>query len=441
MLSKVKPIITALMLLSAVLLGSAAEARTVTIAVVRDGPSVEDALLPLVEEELGRLTDAELIFKQAPEFDAGWDGTRMRSVIENALRDREVDMILGVGALVTQEAAREGLRLTKPFVSTFVQRADIPKLPYSDDDRTLKDNLSLIVIPERVERDLATLQRLVPFERLHVAVDTAEGDYLEELDAVLGEYGRELGFELIAIPVTDDIEQTLGGLGEGVEVVYLTRMPRLSLEMRKSFIDELTARGIPTFSMLGHPDVELGALAALTPDVTQQVVRRVSLNLSRLMRGVPSDELPVLMMVDTKVWINGQTAAAVGYLPGFEARIYARFLHPEALEEQEEPLSLEQAFALAEKGNVSLSIKNADVESAYRSKKRALSPMLPQIVGDISYQAQEPVVASPLLPENLSAVNWTGRSSGWTCCQRRGRPISDSPFPGCSSGLRPTMFA
>jgi len=73
MLSKVKAIVTALMLLSAVLLGSAAEARTVTIAVVRDGPSVEDALLPLVEEELGRLTDAELIFKQAPEFDAGWD--------------------------------------------------------------------------------------------------------------------------------------------------------------------------------------------------------------------------------------------------------------------------------------------------------------------------------------------------------------------------------
>jgi len=292
MLSKVKPIITALMLLSAVLLGSAAEARTVTIAVVRDGPSVEDALLPLAEEELGRLTEAASIFKQAPEFDAGWDGTRMRSVIENALRDREVDMILGVGALVTQEAAREGLRLTKPFVSTFVQRADIPKLPYSDDDRTLKDNLSLIVIPERVERDLATLQRLVPFERLHVAVDTAEGDYLEELDAVLGEYGRELGFELIAIPVTDDIEQTLGGLGEGVEVVYLTRMPRLSLEMRKSFIDELTARGIPTFSMLGHPDVELGALAALTPDVTQQVVRRVSLNLSRLMlAGLRSQDI------------------------------------------------------------------------------------------------------------------------------------------------------
>jgi outer membrane protein TolC len=103
------------------------------------------------------------------------------------------------------------------------------------------------------------------------------------------------------------------------------------------------------------------------------------------------------MTVDTKVWINGRTATAVGYEPDFEASIYARFLHPEAFEEMQETLTLEQAFALAERGNVSLSIKDADVESAYRSKQRAISPMLPQITGGASYLTQEPLISTPLV--------------------------------------------
>jgi outer membrane protein TolC len=149
--------------------------------------------------------------------------------------------------------------------------------------------------------------------------------------------------------------------------------------------------------MIGQSDVELGALAVLTPDITRQVVRRVAINLSRLIRGESTADLPVVMTVDTKIWINGRTAVAVGYEPDFEAAIYARFLHPEAFEEIRETLTLEQAFALAEQGNVSLSIKDADLESAYRSKQRALSPMLPQITGGASYLTQEPLVSSPLI--------------------------------------------
>jgi outer membrane protein TolC len=110
------------------------------------------------------------------------------------------------------------------------------------------------------------------------------------------------------------------------------------------------------------------------------------------------------MTVDTKVWINGRTAVAVGYEPDFEASIYARFLYPEAFAEMQETLTLEQAFVLAEQGNMSLSIKDADVESAYRNKQRALSPMLPQITGGASYLAQEPLVSSPLIFDNQTTA-------------------------------------
>ena len=72
----------------------------------------------------------------------------------------------------------------------------------------------------------------------------------------------------------------------GARAVYLTRLQRLSSEQRRALIDGLNAAGVPTFSMLGHQDVELGALAGVTPDIESQVVLRVALNLGRLMRSI-----------------------------------------------------------------------------------------------------------------------------------------------------------
>ncbi len=78
--------------------GSAA-ARTVTIGVVRDGPVARGDLVLRVEEELRRLVsgDVTIRFKAVPEFDAGWDGARVRTVLENAINDPEVDIVLGAG--------------------------------------------------------------------------------------------------------------------------------------------------------------------------------------------------------------------------------------------------------------------------------------------------------------------------------------------------------
>jgi len=87
-------------------------ARQVTIAVVQDGPSEENEILGLIEPELKHLAgDAtKVVFKTGPAFDARWEAGRFRKVIENAMKDRQVDLVLGIGALVTQEAARPDWR-------------------------------------------------------------------------------------------------------------------------------------------------------------------------------------------------------------------------------------------------------------------------------------------------------------------------------------------
>jgi len=391
--------------LCAVVLAAPAAARTVTIAVVRDGPGNDDALVPLVESELGRLLGAGDTARllSLPEFDAGYTADGARRAIETAMASREVDLLLGLGILVTQEAARPELALRKPFVSAFAQRADLPKLPWSG-DASLKPNLALVVIPQRAASDAAALLRMIPADRLYVGVDAELAGQVAGLETAFADYGRTLGVELVPVPIGDDPADAVAGLPPDARAFYVTTLPRLEPDRRSVLFDALAARGVAALSGAGHPDVVLGAFAALTPDVSEIVVRRVALNVSRIVRGSSTADLPVVLPVKTALLINGRTARAIGYVPGTEAMAYGAFLHPEALQEVEEPLALADAMRTAETSNASLAIRTAAAETSYREKQRALSPILPQVGANAGYSKARTVFPNSIAPEKLGSA-------------------------------------
>ena len=80
----------------------------INIAVVRDGPTSDLEITELIKPELLHLLgdDYSFDFVESSEFNAQWDPNKFRSVVENALNDEKVDIILGVGAMITQEAAK-----------------------------------------------------------------------------------------------------------------------------------------------------------------------------------------------------------------------------------------------------------------------------------------------------------------------------------------------
>ncbi len=378
------------------------QARQVTIAVVQDGPSAENEILGLIEPELKHLAgDAtKVVFKTGPAFDARWEAGRFRKVIENAMKDRQVDLVLGIGALVTQEAARPDFKLTKPFVSATVLNGDVPKIPYSEKGHTLKKNLSVVIIPQRAVNDMETFQKMVKFERLHVGVDEVEVLNLSDLKPTLEAYSKKLGVEIVSFPVTPDSQETLARLPEDVEGFYLIPLARATRQARQALIDGLNDRKIPTFSNSGPQDVEMGALATLKPDFRTQTVRRVALNLFHLIRGASAKELPVFLLVDAKLLINAETAVRIGYRPDYETRIYATFINEEAFEIGAEPLDLRQVIRIAEEENTFLTISDAQVETAKRDRQVSRSPLLPQVLARGSYNHSDLDGEVNFLPEN-----------------------------------------
>jgi len=379
-----------------------APGRPVTIAVVRDGPTPARDTAALVESELMELMPGTAIrFVSSPEFDAGWKANRADAALQAALGDPEIDMILTVGGLVTASASVADL--SKPVVSTYIQGQDLFGLYDAENDRSTKENLAWLLFTGRDESDFQAFRGLVPFETAAVLLPRAYLDAGgEPMTSALRSAESQLGGR--AVGVGEDALVDVAEL-EGTQAVVLAPLPHLSEEARRGLIGTLTDRGIPTFSLVGgHPDVELGALATTGGDVSRQVSRRAALNLSELIRGRPTSHLRVTLSVNTRLVVNARTAAAIGYEPDVRTRTFAHFLHPEALESEEEPLTLDRTLQMALDGNVTLSISEQDVETAFQRQRVAQSALLPQAYTPATYHQFNPRGLDGFIPDKTFSL-------------------------------------
>jgi len=383
-----------------------AEARTVTIGIVRDGDPAREDIAPLIEAELQQLvaSDIQIRFKYDPSFNAGWDASRAGEALSSALADRQVDFVLTMGALTSQEAARPERTLAKPVISAFAQFADMYGTPYDPDGGSLKPNFNFSIVPGGAAGDVREFMELEYFEVLYVAVDPDVVSGLDHATESLEQWSQDLGIRARYWPVSSDLARSVEEIGEDAGAVLLTELPRHTDGQRTELVTLLTERGLMTFSLMGAPDVALGALASFTVDVTPPLVRRVALNLNELIRGESTPSLPVTLTGGSRLTINGRTAAALDLAPSARVRAFARVIHPEALVPEGSPLSLGGALKLAQQSNLNLAIQTAETERARSEADVARSPLLPQIDLSADYLSQG--------PESRQLWPWTQRFWG-----------------------------
>jgi outer membrane protein len=387
---RMRPSITPLSMLVLVVclliptVGQVAEESEVVIAVVRDGPPPGDDVVSMVEAELALHLEAGPMvrFKDDPAFNAGWDPTLIDGALASALQDPEVDLVLVTGSMTTAAAA--GLTLDKPVVSAALQRADLFPLTITDEDRSPRDNLAFMVLSHRAAREIEVFRSLADFDTLYLLVGEEEMPLVRKAEPKLNDIEETAGLKLELVAIPPDAESAIARLPAGAKAAFLTALPQLEPEARRGLIEGLTRRGIATFSALGHPDVEAGALAGLIPDTRQQVIRRTALNLSRLIRGEDATVLPVLVRTDSKLLMNARTAADLALPIAPRTRIFASFVHPEVLEDEGQTLAFADALQLAVEQNTILSIQGAVTSISQENIGIAKSNLLPQLGFDVS---------------------------------------------------------
>jgi outer membrane protein TolC/ABC-type uncharacterized transport system substrate-binding protein len=378
--------------------------ESINIAIVRDGPTSDVQITKLIEPELKHLLGDDYAFNfiEAPGFNAQWDPNNFRSVVQNALNDETVDILLGVGAMVTQEAANDDLVLTKPFVSTTLLTGDVPPLPYSKEDYSQKENLSLIILPTAKDKDVVVFSKLIQIDTLHFGVPIEELNNLRNLSSKIDNYSKQIGVAIILVPITKDIENTLAEIPKKSQAFYYLRTPRLTESERKELIDSLIARDIPVFSGMGREDIELGVFATNKPNMNQEVARRTAINLFRLIRGEKATDLPVFLVSDFRLIINGKTAVKIGYYPDYDTRVSATILYREYLEGDVREINLKDALNLAAEGNTSLSIASSEVQTSLEESRVARGFLFPQLGLNADYNHIDWNGFNQLVPENFA---------------------------------------
>jgi len=359
---------------------------TYTIGVVVDGrgTSYGARMVAGIKREIQILVgeEREVVFKEAPVFDAGWSVPQVEPALKAALNDPEVDLVLAADVMVSRVAALGDFELTKPVVSGIPDDPDSVGMPYNQQGFSTRRNLSFAIVPLRATRDISVFHDMIGFTRLHVLADARVLEALEaEVPVVLAQM-KEMGVEGIPVPMDEEAQSVLERLPEDAEAAYLTPKCRMNDAERQKLIDGINERGIPSFSLIGHEEVKLGILAGLSPDISERMARRVALNIQQIMLGTSPNELAVNMPVDEKLLINMKTAARIGFYPDFRVLLDADTLHGQILD-QGDDLSMEDAVHMALANNVELAVNSAEVEGTYHDNRKSRSILYPQLEGNI----------------------------------------------------------
>ena len=385
--------------------------RTITVAVVRDGPvATGDGSDAVLLGGFSALAEGRyaIQFKEAPAFNAGWDAARVPAALAAALADPEADFVLVAGMRAIAAAADPARSLGKPVLGATVADPDLLNLPIDAAGLSTKANFAVVAGRNRSLENLRELRSVMPFASVTVLADPdwMPGAPAAENWRLLLE--RELGVPVALAPVADTAAATLASLPADTQAVYVMPALRLDPKERAALYAALAARRIPAFSFLGQPEVEAGALAGLLPEMHALLVRRASVNLDQLAAGAPAAGLLLTIPGQAQLFVNEATAAAVGAPIDFRILSQARLVGA-VVGEAGAPLTFEQAVLTALEKNFDVRIRHEAATGARETEHAAASALFPQLAATYGYQRidrDRAMFSGGLLPETAQRAGF-----------------------------------
>ena len=372
----------------------------VNIAFVSDGESPRfSRQTEVMKQEILEITRGEfdVRFPLPAQVSGQWDEQLIDSSIDRLLKDRNVDIVIATGPVGSQSLiSRTGL--PKPSIATVIIDIALQGAPLEKGTSGVK-NLNYLASPKSFERDLEALQEIVKLEHLSVLVTDAILQKLPQLERRAAAASKEYGIEFKIIPVGEKAHSALAQLSDTTSAVMVTPLIKMGEAEFVNLTEGLKQRTLPSFSMHGRDEVELGIFAALAPksDINR-MARRVAINVLSVLTGEDAGSLPVTFSVGERLAVNMETARAIDLYPNWSTLSEAERIKEERPANGNR-LTLLTAVNEAIKSNLDLVVANQEVAVGQHRIPLARSALLPQLDSAVTAEARERGIANIQQPQ------------------------------------------
>lgn len=290
------------------------------------------------------------------------------------------DLTIGLGPAICEQLIRQD-DYPAPVIIGTVLDSELQGLPQTEAGTSGVPNLNYILNPFDVRADLAYFRMMYPFTQLVIMVD----EQLVALDATFAQNLvtiGQAGESVRLLPIQSaEVDQIIAALPTDADAVYLLPLgANFPSASRIRLFEQLSARGLPTFSMLGSAWVEEGSMASRAPNQSVQILaRRIALNALAILEGETAGEQPVATVnAGDDFVINLKAVEQSGVYPSWEALGQARLLNI-AMQPPGNAVSLRSVIAEALAQNLTYQIAALETQAGAQEVKLAVSELLPNL--------------------------------------------------------------
>jgi outer membrane protein len=372
----------------------------VNIGIIKDGNSPRfNNQVEVIKQEILEITRGEfdVRFPQQSQLTGDWDVALIRQSIDKLFNDNSIDLIIATGPVGSQEIISRK-SLAKPAIATIILDIALQDAPLVRGTSGVK-NLNYLASPKSFERDLKAFQEIVNFKHLSILVTDAIIERLPQLQQKAKDASVQYGIDFQLIPAGKSAVDALALISDLSEAVMVTPLVKMSEAEFLKLAEGLKARKLPSFSMHGRDEVELGLFASLAPSSdTSRVGRRIAINVLSILTGEDAGSLPVGFSMGERLVVNMETARAIDLYPNWSTLSEAERIN-EHRQPTDRSLNLATAVNEAISANLDLALANQEVAVGKHNITLARSALLPQIDSSLSAEAREAGLANINTPQ------------------------------------------
>ena len=332
----------------------------------------------MIKEEIGALLNAKYTLNYTTIF-ADQNSIAGIDAAINEAYNEDSDIVISLGVNACDQIAKLPV-FTKPTILAFILDNELQQISITPQGTSGIPNMTYIQSPFDIARDLQTLYEIIPFQK--ISIISTKSVNQTDFQAF---FNKTLAFSNATfeeIPVGNDASTTLGMVSKETDAVYLLPVfDELSRVELKKLLEGIAGRGIPVFSLLSSPMMELGAYASYDTDGNlQRIPRRVAINVMKIIEGQNPSELSVTMDHFTEnLVINMKTVKASKLYPSWETLAKGILVNVTDMEQPGRVLTLQSAIAEGLQNNLGLKIAEKGVKIVEQDVAIAKSNYLPQV--------------------------------------------------------------